>query len=164
MTENNYGNRDIKNQHLKILYKKYTDHIINFEKHIEKIYSDWVIDNNSRNIIFQKLDNMVRTMIKIYNTNLMKIYKEYGSSPESEYCSDEATNGVNYNSVQKNIYEVINMVECLENTRNVANDPFYDIKMELLLLAKDNGFICINNFLKFYINEHYPYLFNKGDL
>ncbi len=41
MTENNYGIRDIKNQQLKDVYVMYTDCIINFEKHINRLFDDW---------------------------------------------------------------------------------------------------------------------------
>ena len=51
MTENNYGIREIKNQHLKNTYKKYTDHIISFEKHAKRLFNDWVIDIGNRNYI-----------------------------------------------------------------------------------------------------------------
>jgi len=167
MVENNYGIREIKNQHLKNTYKKYTDHIINFEKHIKKIFNDWVIDINSRNYILQQLDTMIRSMIKIYNNNLVKIYKEYGSTYDSDTQTEDNNKNTsiqNYNSVHRNIYEGLNMMELLENINEAKNNPFYEIKLELLSLCKDNGFFSMDDFFKLYINEQYTYLLDKNDV
>lgn len=166
MTENNYGIREIKNQHLKSVYKKYTDHIINFEKHIKRLFDDWVIDINNRNFILQQLDNMIRSMIKIYNNNLVKIFKEYGNTAESDTGTEEPSNDniQNYNTVYKNIYEGLNMMDILENIDENKNNPFYEIKLELVSLCKENGFYSMDDFLKLYINDQYTYLLNKNDL
>lgn len=93
MTENNYGIREIKNLHLKNIYKKYTDHIINFEAHIKRIFNDFVIDINNRNYILQQLDSMIRSMIKIYNTNLLKIYREFGNLAEESDTGSPLSGG-----------------------------------------------------------------------
>lgn len=164
MTDNNYNNRDIKNQYLKDLYKKYTDHIINFEKHAGKMYDDWVIDVTDRNFILQKLDHMIRSMIKIYNINLMKIYKENSNLLESEMCSDNNLPNNGYETIYRNIYDGINMVDCLENFNNKKKNPFYEIKKELIVLAKKNGFFSIDDFFKLYIHDKYSYLFDKSDM
>lgn len=165
--ENNYGIRDIKNQHLKSIYKKYTDHIINFEKHVERIFDDWVIDVNNRNYILQQLDNMIRLMIKIYNNNLMKIYKETDNSLDSDSNSDTkmiCENMKTYNIAHKNICEGLNMVGILENTEDDKHDPFSDIKQELLNLSEENGIYSMDEFFKLYINDKYTYLLEKNDL
>ncbi|XWV25302.1 lon protease-like protein [Tupanvirus deep ocean] len=168
MTENNYSIREIKSQHLKTIYKKYTDHIISFEKHIKRLHDDWVIDINNRNYILQQLDSMVRAMIKLYNTNLRKIYKEYGISGDSETGTEDGVaiydSIQNYKSVLKNIYDGLNMMEKLENIDENENDPFYEIKTELLALSKENGFFSMDDFFKLYISDQYMYLLDKEDL
>lgn len=165
MIESNYGIRDIKNQHLKSIYKKYTDHIINFEKHIERIFDDWVIDVNNRNYILQQLDNMIRSMIKIYNSNLMKIYKETDNLMDSD--SDNKTvceNIKHYDLAHKNIYDGLNMVGMLENIDDDKYDPFSDIKQAILNLCEDNGIYSMDEFFKLYINDKYTYLLDSNDL
>jgi endopeptidase La len=166
MTENNYGIREIKNQHLKSVYKKYTDHIISFEKHINRLYDHWVIDINDRNHILQELDGMIRSMIKIYNINLMKIYREYGNGDSDTASEENKTNDSiqNYKSVLKNIYDGINVIERLENIDEDKNNPFHEIKSELLNLCNKNGFYNMDEFFKLYINDQYIYLLNKPDL
>ena len=159
MTENNYGIREIKNQHLKNIYKKYTDHIIKFEKHIKRIFDDWVIDINNKNYILQKLDNMIHSMIKIYNNNLMKIYKEYEDYHEMDKLDD-----INYGFVNNNIRDGYNIIEQLENIDGHKNNPFNEIRKELLLFCKDNGFYTMDDFFKLYVNDNYYYLFDKNDL
>ena len=168
MTENNYGIREIKNQHLKSIYKKYTDHIISFERHINRLFDHWVIDITDRNYILQQLDGMIRAMIKIYNMNLMKIYKEYGNG-DSDTASDDGITSShdsiqNYKSVLKNIYDGINMMERLENVDENKNNPFYEIKSEFLNLCKDNGFFNMDEFFKLYISDQYICLLDKTDL
>lgn len=164
MSDKNYDNKDIKNDHLRLLYKKYTDLIINFEKHIERIYSDWIIDSNTRNVILQKLDAMIRSLIKIYNINFLKIREKLEKISDSQNISDESANTISYDILQKNFQENMIMVEYLENSKISEYDPFHDVKNDILLLAKENGFGTINDFLKFYINENYHYLFCKSDL
>lgn len=160
MIDGNYGTRDIKNQYLKNVYKKYTDYIISFEKHVERLFDDWVIDLNTRNYILQKLNDMVRSMIKIYNSNLIKIYKEVDDAFESDSL-DEISSYNNNNIIHKNIDEGLNIIECLENINDEKKDPFYEIKEELLSLAKDNGYRSMNKFFKLFINDEYLYLFDK---
>lgn len=162
MTENNYGIREIKNQHLKNVYKKYTDYILNFEKHIEKIYHNWVIDITNRNFVLQQLDNMVRKMISIYNTNLKKIFKEAESSIESDATVDNKN--ISYNTIYTNIYNDMSIMDLFEKNKNNKNNPFYEIRNELLTLTKSNGFYNLHDFLKLYINEYYTYLMDKSDL
>jgi endopeptidase La len=168
MTENNYGIREIKNQHLKNTYKKYTDHIINFEKHTKRLFNDWIIDIGNRNYILQQLDAMIRAMIKIYNMNLVKIIKEHGNITETDINIDDINDNSHDNNktIFKNVYEGLGMVELLENM-NVSkdenkNDPFYEIKNELLELCKENGFYSIDDFLRLYINDQYTYLLDKS--
>jgi hypothetical protein len=71
----NNGGIENDNQYLKFIYKKYTDYIINLEKHILTIYHDMVINIYDRNVILQELNTMVREMIKIFNVKLLKNYK-----------------------------------------------------------------------------------------
>ena len=164
MAEINYGNKNIKNQNLKNLYKTYTDHIINFEKHAEKMHNDWVIDLNSRNLILQKLDHMIKTMIKIYNMNLIKIYKDANNQLESDILSDNKDTLENYETVHKNIYDGIKLIEKFEKNNGNQNNPFKDIRNELITLSENNGFNSIDDFFKLYISEQYPYLFDKDNI
>jgi endopeptidase La len=173
MTDNNYGIRDIKNQHLRSIYKKYTDYIINFEKHIERLFDDWVIDINHRNYLLQQLDNMIKSMMRIYNTNLMKIYKESDQLTSEVYSDGDKTNEnlatfgkmnlVNYDSIYKNIYDGIHMIEQLENVKNETINPFHEIRTEILALSRSNGLYSLDDFFKIYISDQYTYLFDKTD-
>lgn len=162
MTESNYGIRESRNQHLKRYYKKYTDHIINFQSHVKRMFDDWVIDINDRNYILQQLDNMIRTMIKIYNMNLMKIYRETNNdtdpTPTPSYTYNQ-----DYELIIKKIKDGLAILDHLENCNEIGNDPFYDIKKELLILSKNNGFYNIDDFLKMYIDDNYFYLLNNID-
>ncbi|QGR53814.1 ATP-dependent lon protease [Moumouvirus maliensis] len=159
MAKNDSGVRDIKNQHLRFFYKKYTDQIINFEKHIARIYDYWVIDINSRNYILQKLDNLVRQMIKIYNNNLVEIYKQHGGNPSS------ITTRLEYfhkNSPYYNLYEGLFMINCIDN--NLNNNPFVDTRRELIILAKENGYYNMSSFLDLYFgNKNIKFLDNNNN-
>ncbi|AVL93679.1 lon protease-like protein [Megavirus vitis] len=147
MANNDSGIRDIKNQHLKFFYKKYTEHIIYFEKHIAKIYDHWVIDINSRNYILQKLDNLIRQMIKIYNNNLLEIYKQHGGNPSGSNSNLEY---FYKNTPYYNIYQSIFSADCIEY--GVKKNPFDETRQELILLAKDNGYYNMSSFIDMYFN------------
>lgn len=160
MTENNYGSRENRKQHLNRIYIRYTDYIVNFQHHVKKLFDDWVIDINDRNYILQRLDIMIKEMIKIYNTNLMKIHRETNNSTEkNEHVGTIQECAV----VVKKIQDGLNILECLEKGFEFDEDPFIDIKKELLDLAKNNGFYSIHDFLKMYINDGYSYLLDNVD-
>ncbi|AGC01815.1 ATP-dependent Lon protease, bacterial type [Acanthamoeba polyphaga moumouvirus] len=158
MAKNDSGIRDIKNQHLRFFYKKYTDQIINFEKHIARIYDYWVIDINSRNYILQKLDNLIRQMIKIYNNNLVEIYKDHGGNPSN------LTTNLEYsykNTPYFNLYQGVFMVNCIDN--DVKNNPFTETRKELILLAKENGYYNMSSFLDLYFGNKNINFINSSD-
>jgi endopeptidase La len=176
MTESSYSMRDIKIQHLHSIYKKYTDFIINFEKHMDKLYSDWVIDVNNRNYVLQQMDNMVRKMIKIYNINLLKIYKDHEMSLDTDTLSDtDISSGEKrseYEGIYKNFYNAIDMVNMMDDKKIATlvtdatdeNNLFGEIRSELLELGLSNGFLSLEEFFNIYINEYYHYLFARSDL
>ncbi|BCS83003.1 lon protease-like protein [Cotonvirus japonicus] len=157
MTKNNYGIRDIKNQHLKLFYKKYTDLIINYEKHTKRMYDEWVIDINNRNIILQKLDNMIRSMIKIYNNNLMEICRENTSQVNIN------TFAIQDNLLFEKIYDQFNNLDVLEKSPDNIYDPFIETKNQLIELSKNNGSHTIEDFLKLYIGEGFMSFINCDD-
>lgn len=161
MSENNYVIRENKNQHLKSVYKKYTDHIINLQFHVKRMFDEWVIDIDDRNYILQRLDNMVREMIKIYNMNLIKIYKQEDNS-EKKNESHIHNQGCAINI--KKIQDSLNILDKLENGIQSTNDPFNEIKKELLILSKNNGFFSIDDFLKMYIDDGYSCLLDNIDM
>lgn len=146
MIESNYG-KDIKNDYLKYLYKKYTNHIINFEKHAEALYTNWVIDIAKRNVILQKLDIMIRSMIKIYNMELMKI--QMNPDKQVAWCTD--------------IHESLDMINFLE-TRSFKDNVFNNIRSELITLCKENGSVSLDSFFCIYFNNQYHYVIDKCDL
>ena len=177
MTENSYSMRDIKVQHLHNVYKRYTDFIINFEKHMEKLYNDWVIDVNSRNIVLQQLDNIVRKMIKIYNMNKLRIYKEYDMLTDVDGSQSVSQLNVtikksDYENIYKNLYNAIDIINMVDDKKIINlingnpddNNPFSELRTELLDIGFINGFLSMEEFFHIYINEYYHYLFNKNDL
>lgn len=147
MIQNKYATEIIQNRDLKYSYKKYTEHISNFEKHSQKLYDDWVIDISNRNYILQKLDILIKQMIKIYNKNLI-------ISKKTIEISDDRLNMDIYNSLN-----IINIIE-----KKSINDSFQKIKNKLIKIAKKNGTKSMNEFFKLYIQENYKSLFNKNDL
>ena len=185
MKENNYGIKDAKNKYIKALYKKYTDHIINFENHIKNIYKDWVIDIDDRNHLLNQLNILVRSIFKIYNTNIRKIYSENKDHYVLDVDNDlhhDVNNDVhinediyennknnkcdtNINNSATHIYQMYNLIQ--KNIRNTSDkiknnlveekysDPFREIMKELIIMCQDNGFISIDSFLKFYIFDNY---------
>ena len=156
MTEYNYNSGDIKNYYLKNSYKKYTDHIIIFEKHIAKLFDNWVIDINNRNHILQQLDSLIQLMIKIYNNNLIKIYKELNLN---EMFLQE---NLAYNSSYRNISDSLNIIQHLEGNVDYKNDPFHEIRSELISLCQENGYHSMDSFFRLYINDQYINLFDNS--
>lgn len=158
MTESTNGIRDITNQQLKNIYKKYTDYVINFELHVKKLYDDWVIDINNRNQILHNLDNMIRSMNKIYNYNLVKKYKNHASE---DLISDTNTELSNI-SVANNICNGIEMLKILDMSYNdKSENPFHEIKTDLISLAEDNGYRTLDDFFKLYFNTEYMCLLDR---
>lgn len=146
-------NINIKNHNLNYFYKKYIDIIINFEKHIMRIFSIWIIDIHNKNYLLQQLDNILNSMTKIYN-NLLKKCK----NTTHNYISEDTY--ITY----KNIYEGMNIIEYIENPKKYNINPFTEIKLQILNLAKLNGFYNLDDFFKLFINDHYNYYFDIDDM
>ena len=147
----NYGNRDIQIQYLKKMYKKYTNHIINMEYHIDKLHSDWVLDTDTRNNLMHKLDLLVRKMMTIYNNNLKLSYKELDNN-ESEKFPD----GV--------VIDTLDIIDLIGGIQANILDPFYEIKNKLFDIGKFNGFLNMEEFFKLYVNDSYIYLLDQADI
>ncbi len=144
--------RPIENDYLKFLYKKYTDYIIHFEKHVSVIYNDMIINIFDRNIILQELNIMVREMIKIFNNSLLKNYRESDIETKPQLPIHHKP------SMKKMIYDHLYIIENIEN-QNI--DPFITIKDKLITLGKLYGFYSIDNFLKLYVSEQYNNILNE---
>lgn len=142
MTEINYGIID-----LKYGIRQYTNHIVNFGKHVDRLVTDYVIDNDRRVTILQQLDTLVKLTITLYHRRLQSI-----NFPADQPIPD------NYND-DINLLEQIN-----KSTFENRHDPLYDIRTKLLELSKRNGFSSIHDFLTFYIGNGYINLLNKIDL
>lgn len=151
MIDKNYGMCEIKIQYLKKLYKSYTDHIINLESHINRLHNELIIDVKHRNNLFQKIDSMIRILIKTYNLNLMNSYQNI----ENSYFINKKE-VLLYEKINKEI-ELINLIE-----KNEKIDIFDNIKHELLLLIKDNGYKSINKFFKLYFGNKFKKLFDES--
>lgn len=168
MTGINYGNRKVKNQQLKNIYKKYTDHVISLEKHVIKIFDEWIIDINTRNRILQKLDNLVKTMIKIYNHHLMQIYSGSDDNEESEDSEDSEDSEIDEKekifsvpNISQTFDNSIKIVKILQDPEQNEDNPFQEVKFELIELVKENGIQNMNEFLKLYVNDQYFYLLDS---
>lgn len=144
-------NINIQNQNLNNFYKKYIDIIINFEKHITRLFTDWIIDMHNRNYLLQQLDNIVNSMMKLYN-NLLKKCEDITNISEDTY------------TIYKNIHEGMNIIEYLENSKKNNINPLNEIKLQLINLAKLNGFYNLDDFFKLFIDDHYYYYFSKDDV
>lgn len=136
---------------LKHIYKNYTYHISNFEKHAQKLYDDWVIDIANRNYILQNLDVLIKQMIKIYNENLATSVR-----------SSDDVNNLSNNKLCIDIYNDLAIIDILEN--NKTNNPFQKIKDKLIKMGKKNGTKSMGEFFKLYFNDIYHSLFDKSCL
>src|SRR5579863_6044578 len=102
----NYGNRDIQIQYLKKMYRKYTNHIINMEHHIDKLHADWVLDTDTRNNLIHKLDLLVRKMMTIYNNNLKKNHRELDNTEIYEIIPEQ---------IQTTLSNTLDIIDLIDN-------------------------------------------------
>lgn len=149
MTEKNFSNTELKYQYINLrsVYKKCTKMLISFEKHVDNLYAEWIIDIATRNLILQKVDELIRKLIKTYNSNLLNILDKKDKNEDFVF---EIPN----KSVLKNISDCLEVVEFLQHG-NKSDDLFKDIKKEMLELFQENGYISMNKFLKFYVGNNY---------
>jgi len=155
MIETKYNFVETENQYLKYMYKKYTEYIINFEEHVLKLYDDMVLTVNDRNLVFGKLDEMIRSMIKIYNSNLLNNYREsnlFGKDPDTYPIKK-------FNETMYNGFSLLNMLDGNENP-----DPFITIRNGLVELATSYGFFKMSEFMKMHINAHYDFSLSDSDI
>src|SRR5579875_341969 len=140
MFQNNYSEKN-KYPYLKFLYKKYTEHIIDFENHIHRLYNDWIIDINHRNTILQNLDDLIKQLNKSYNTNIIQSKNE------------------NEDSLKIKIINKLNTLELIE--KKISPDPFSSIKNKLIKIARKNGSKSMHHFLGLVIPGDYQILIDN---
>lgn len=159
MTEK-YGTRKAKNKQLRYYYKRYTKCIMNFEKHIERLFRNWIIDINDRNYVLKRLDKMIKSMVKIYNENLSKLYDK------NLFVEYENVSNVKFRSqAHKNIHKWIKLLEYFEkNDTEETYDPFQKIRKEFLELSKIYGYYSIRTFLELYFNNKLKVLMNRDKI
>lgn len=153
----------IQPQYLKNMYKKYVNHIINMESHINKLYQNWIIDINTKNSLIYQIDALIRKMTISYNSNLKKNYKEFDD--DINLGTEYLNSSLNY--ISSNHYELIcDNIDIINqiDKNNIIDDPFIEIKNELLDIGINNGFLSMGDFFNLHTNAQYTYLFNKNDI
>lgn len=138
-----------KNKYLKKSYCKYTDFLIRMEKHIEQLHNLWIIDTFTRNKLLQSIDTMVRNMIKIYNTNVLKNY----STVSNENNVD--------NKESNRITEII--AEKLFEMGSTEN-PFDEIHNDIVNICKSNGCLTMRDFCELSYTKDFYYQINCKEL
>ena len=140
MIQNKYNER-MKYSYLKFLYQKYIQHVLNLEKHVQKLYDDWVIDIRNRNSILQTLDDIIKQLNRKYNV--------HATSEKNE--TDDI--------FKLHISNKLNTLNLLE--KKEINDPFEDSRYQLVKLSKKNGSRTINDFLSLFIHNDYKLLIDE---
>uniref|UniRef100_A0A6C0C9S7 Lon proteolytic domain-containing protein n=1 Tax=viral metagenome TaxID=1070528 RepID=A0A6C0C9S7_9ZZZZ len=142
-------NEDNDNQYLIFLHKKYTDHVVDFEKHIITLHTNGIINVHDRNVILQELNLMIKNMIKIFNNHLIKNYKEKETNTLTKPLDDMF--------VKKKVFDHMFAID----TGGKKTNPFHEVQEKLVSLAKMYGYSSMNSFFRLYLNEQYYYLFSK---
>ena len=65
------SNRNQKTDQLKCLFVKYSDSVVNFEIHVNRLLNDKIINIRERKSMMIQLDEMMHGIIKIYNQELI---------------------------------------------------------------------------------------------
>lgn len=147
------SNKELKIQHLKDDYKKYTDYVIEYQKHVNHLFSNWIIDATERNSMMQQLDITIKKLTKAYNKHLLEIHQNNDPDDTKQIYIHDPINQKIYDdykllSPSKNFYEID------------VNDPFHLIRQDLLEMTYENGCTSINKFLKFYLCPNWKMLLN----
>lgn len=136
MTEND--TRHNKNKHLKYISNKYLEHIICFEKHIERLHNCWIINVSSRITLLQKLNNIAKSINRIHHS---------------------MTTSQPIDPIYQNIYEGLLELERFEK-EDIC--PLDDIKMQLISFAETNGSYSMGSFFKLYFYDRIVDLLYDG--
>ena len=147
---------NLNNQFLKNEYKKYTKYIIQHETHIDRLYNDWVIDINTRNSIFHKLDSLIKSMMKTYNTNLIIRMQ---NNQNNQILENNIASDIPDNKLYHDLREGMTLVQQIERI-DVPSNPFSETAADLITLSKHYGISSMSLFLKIYLNANPKYLFN----
>jgi endopeptidase La len=169
----------LKIQYLQYLYKRYTGYIRNFQNHIEKIYSDWIIDTNNRNYALKQLDELIKEIIIHYNNRLTEIYQD-ASSPDSQSDEDSidhsptapindisSVNIASYVDMiqQLDMVSKLNWDDCQLGESALSMNPFGGIRQNLIKIGLINGFSTMDDALKMIINnENYSSILAKDEV
>lgn len=143
MTENQSSILKIQMINLHNYYKKYVRNLLFMQKHVERLYGDWIIDISYRNSVLQKLDVLVRKMLKFYNRAL-------------KYTTDDSLIVRNEDIYirLKNDLDLLKINDPNYFNDMLNNDPFALIRKELLNIGYDIGFYNMTEFFNIYLLDH----------
>ena len=132
-------------------YHKYSSYFYNFQNHIEKCYSNNIINIRDRNNYLKQINDLIRQLNSTYNVAMVETCEN-----ESEVDKKMTFNDRNVNEVRNLMH--IHKVIGIEN----FNDPFRDITNQLIIkFGSKIGFPTIQNALSIIIDDQYKYLYDN---
>ena len=144
--------KDHKLQFLQKKFKKYVTYIYNFQKHVDRCFSENIININNRNSYLTNLNNLLRSLNVCHNTKVSEIWDNNDLS-----CIDRVKEE-SYSS-----FEYLSKIRDISNIKNnnMFDDPFLDINKELIKFGSKIGFWNLEHALEIIVGEYYKKMFNK---
>jgi len=128
-------------------YKYYSTIIFNLSKHIEFIYSNFLLD-------FPVKQNLINKLNEI-NKNINKIYNDYIIEKLDKV--NEINKWVS-NSKNTDLTELTSFSDFL----NIQSQPLSEVRLELIEIVKAFGYKNVEESLEFLIGSNYKFMFDKS--
>lgn len=154
--------RDYKIDNLQMNYIAYSNHLFNFQLHIDRCLNEFIISINERHNYIKIINDILRQMNIVYNTQMMEIYESENDNSKNMSISEIIPTS-NTELTTSDIRSLVNLHKAIgTNWSNKFNEPFLEINQDILSkLGVKIGFYNIIHALSLIIGEEYDTIYDK---
>lgn len=163
----NISIKNFKIYNLEKEYEKISKNLYDLSNHINKIYDNYCINIITKNITLGNINDIIKNLNTTYNNNILEICEPSDDSNDTKYDIENIDNSLynqlyNLSNKMKIMnYEQIELNNILNNT--VINNPYSEIKEDILKVCINIGFSSIKDGLTLLIGEQYECLFTEEE-
>lgn len=159
--------REYKIHSLKNEYIRYSRHIFNTQRHVNKCLQEHIIDINNRNNYLKTLNDIYRATIIQHN----KYCKENNENPDllKNISLPQSINFDNDSNIYEDVKNIMNFYkkygidtvgETIPTIFEAFDDPFAEIRNKLISFGNKIGFLNLNNAMSIIIGDQYLNLYS----
>jgi ATP-dependent Lon protease len=161
--------KDYKIYNLEQKYEKISDYLYKLSIHINNLYENFIIIANVKNINLNNINDLIKKLNTIYNTNILNIHIPYNDNNDNNDNNNDDNYKIN-TKIYDDLHEITNYIKNMNINDNnnvlakyIINDPYLDIKNDILNVCSNIGCISILYTLDLLIDSNYKKIIGKDN-